>query len=588
MTKKALFRAVFFGQDDKIVKLLEDPEETECGINVANEDSETVLHIACSANNPATLMMLLQRGADPNARNVHGETPLHYAVINDLTRSVLSLVNCGADINMRSVAGYKPAALAGSASMRELLAEMESNERKKYSPILDVLWDSLQIGASWCDVLNQAEIPRKEKDILTRKLVKFYDAKGLCQEFMHQLISSEVQATLQEPTLFRADSMATKIMGAYIKLVGHLYIDKTIGSLIRATLAHPHGYELDPGKIPHGETVEENVAKLTRACKNFLTAIIESYSNCPVQIRVLCYHLQQIVAAKFPSSRWIAVGGVIFLRYFSAALMTPEVYNLTVPGTGAPTSAERRPLILIAKVLQNLANGVEFGEEKEPYMRPMNAFITSHQTALRGFYEKFGDAPSTNTSEAEFSVENITSADLIFVYTLLLRTLDKLGTQMGASPDQLRQASELMKREYQLKKISQAEIDAIAKATSEPASIRMSRLSKKEAEPVSPRGGRSGPFARGAASTNPDDVGDDDVIMARPVCSEPSCGCPMFEPHRLLATQCMNCEHSSTKHVDAVVLDAAPQLSDGGSFAALLEVMTRIGPAPPEHWQYYF
>ena len=50
-----------------------------------------------------------------------------------------------------------------------------------------------------------------------------------------------------------------------------------------------------------------------------------------------------------------------------------------------PNAMAQRQLILIAKVMQNLANDTLPGK-KEGYMERLNEFITSNQNHLRGFY----------------------------------------------------------------------------------------------------------------------------------------------------------------------------------------------------------
>lgn len=54
--------------------------------------------------------------------------------------------------------------------------------------------------------------------------------------------------------------------------------------------------------------------------------------------------------------------------------MAPEVEGLV---SSAPSKEMRRGLLLIAKVIQNLANNVLFGA-KEPYMFPLNDFLTQN------------------------------------------------------------------------------------------------------------------------------------------------------------------------------------------------------------------
>lgn len=51
----------------------------------------------------------------------------------------------------------------------------------------------------------------------------------------------------------------------------------------------------------------------------------------------------------------------------------------------------RRALILISKVVQNVANEVEFGD-KEAYMMPMNGFIKEYIPRMKHF---LGDISAT-------------------------------------------------------------------------------------------------------------------------------------------------------------------------------------------------
>lgn len=74
---------------------------------------------------------------------------------------------------------------------------------------------------------------------------------------------------------------------------------------------------------------------------------------------------------RFPDSRHSAVGSLIFLRFFCPAIVNPESLDLHVP----PEVREvRRALLLITKVIQNLANNVVFGN-KEPHMKVLNSFL---------------------------------------------------------------------------------------------------------------------------------------------------------------------------------------------------------------------
>jgi hypothetical protein len=77
---------------------------------------------------------------------------------------------------------------------------------------------------------------------------------------------------------------------------------------------------------------------------------------------------------RFPEAKFTAVGAFIFLRFFCPAIVAPDAEGLI---SSAPSKEMRRGLLLIAKVVQNLANNVLFGA-KEPYMFPLNDFLTQN------------------------------------------------------------------------------------------------------------------------------------------------------------------------------------------------------------------
>lgn len=92
----------------------------------------------------------------------------------------------------------------------------------------------------------------------------------------------------------------------------------------------------------------------------------------------------QIVTAvepRFPDAKYTAVGAFIFLRFFCPAIVAPDVEGLV---STPPTKEMRRGLLLIAKIIQNLANNVLFGV-KEPYMFPLNDFLVQNVFDITGF-----------------------------------------------------------------------------------------------------------------------------------------------------------------------------------------------------------
>ena len=116
----------------------------------------------------------------------------------------------------------------------------------------------------------------------------------------------------------------------------------------------------------------------------------------------MCWKLSQEVQRLFPDATYTIIGGFIFLRFICPAIIAPDGYGIL--NGDFPTSkflsphsvilfatevpdASRRGLILISKVLQNLSNGVEFGQ-KEEYMLPLNPFITENIPMMHRFFDR--------------------------------------------------------------------------------------------------------------------------------------------------------------------------------------------------------
>jgi ankyrin repeat protein len=91
------------------------------------EDGDTPLHVYCfyGAKDLAVLKLLVENGADVNAKNVKGETPLHHVILNDEgaleedKKSMLFLLEHGADRNAADNDGNTPLHIACKRGMVE-------------------------------------------------------------------------------------------------------------------------------------------------------------------------------------------------------------------------------------------------------------------------------------------------------------------------------------------------------------------------------------------------------------------------------------------------------------------------------------
>jgi hypothetical protein len=129
--------------------------------------------------------------------------------------------------------------------------------------------------------------------------------------------------------------------------------------------------------------VLKNITALTDVCTALLDSIFKHVQECPVPIRRLCAIMHNSVLQKYPQHGSIAIGSFFFLRFMNPALTLPEQYAL-VPSV--PNPDVRRSMILITKVLQQLANEVD--TFKEQYMAPFGPFVRKHKEPLRQFYHE--------------------------------------------------------------------------------------------------------------------------------------------------------------------------------------------------------
>ena len=98
--------------------------------------------------------------------------------------------------------------------------------------------------------------------------------------------------------------------------------------------------------------------------------------------------LAREVERRFPAAKQTAVAGFVFLRFFCPAIVAPDSSKV-IPSVTL-SSKTRRGLVLATKILQNLANRVQFGQ-KEEYMSVANSFIEDNMARMRAYLDDFSE-----------------------------------------------------------------------------------------------------------------------------------------------------------------------------------------------------
>ncbi|KAK1342578.1 hypothetical protein QTO34_015344 [Cnephaeus nilssonii] len=238
--------------------------------------------------------------------------------------------------------------------------------------------------ARLCGAL-EPQLSAQAKEELAAAMVRVLQATGRAQALVTDLGTAELaRSGGREALLFRENTLATKAIDEYMKLVAQDYLQETLGQVLRRICASTEDCEVDPSKCPASE-LPQHQARLQSSCEEVFENIIHSYDWFPAELGTVFSGWRE--ACKARGSEALGprlVCASLFLRLLCPAILAPSLFGLA-PQHPAPAPA--RTLTLIAKVIQNLANRAPFGE-KEAYMGFMNSFLENHGPAMQRFLDQ--------------------------------------------------------------------------------------------------------------------------------------------------------------------------------------------------------
>lgn len=272
-----------------------------------------------------------------------------------------------------------------------------------------------------------------EADKVAQLLVRIFEANDKTLELVRAAIDAEVSKTETANTLFRRNSMVTKMLAAYCKLCGRDYLRDALGPMVRSVIQNAaRGYEMDESKLPEGQVLQENIAHVTEVCTELLADIQSSVPRCPRPFREVSLYLRTAVGEKFPGNEYTAIAGFMFLRFLGPAIVAPDGYG--VINAALTDKDARRAFVLITKVVQNLANRVHF--TKEPFMAVMNGFIDQNLPLIQQLFDDYSRVPedAPPNSAITFTDEQ-KEDDLGQLHFLLAGHLEKMARIINARED---------------------------------------------------------------------------------------------------------------------------------------------------------
>lgn len=304
------------------------------------------------------------------------------------------------------------------------------------------------------------------------------DERLLLLCFRHAL-QDEVLSVANRGSLFRANTAVTQMLSAYARRGQGLSVLRTVleQPLKALTSRKDLNLEISPQKVyaqliqdSEKETgqvwaeernvsdetasahpivkkiIEQHCTELIKISDYILTRIIEGVDSVPMGMRWICKQLGALCKERFADADRYQIGslmgGYIYLRFFNPVIVTPDALNFIQV---KPSRIMRRNLILIAKVLQNLSNGLEFGD-KEQYMRVANPFIKARRDQIQAYFEKLAEVDDLEDSwEIDKYQEhmsnkpvNLLLSQIFLCHTILWNNIDAVAPDGNAEHSELR------------------------------------------------------------------------------------------------------------------------------------------------------
>ncbi|OQR94727.1 gtpase-activator protein for Ras family gtpase [Thraustotheca clavata] len=202
--------------------------------------------------------------------------------------------------------------------------------------------------------------------------------------FLRVVVDAQVQKVTESTNLelFRGNSSAMRFLSEVAYFVGKEYLQDVLQTPLEIVWNSVETFEMNDS-VSDEMQLQANRTRLENITQMILDRLFNG--DVPMQLARLCLYFRRSIAVQFHSHTDAVVAGFLFLRVLCPAVVLPQKIGLFQGQIMQPIA--RRGTMLIAKLLQNLANNVLFGP-KEEFMTPFNGFIRRNYTGVVSFYDK--------------------------------------------------------------------------------------------------------------------------------------------------------------------------------------------------------
>ncbi|XP_061392009.1 GTPase-activating protein [Musca vetustissima] len=262
-----------------------------------------------------------------------------------------------------------------------------------YDDLMNLLLESVdQRPITLSSVFILGELVSCKTDV-SQPLVRLFTHTGRIAPIIKALADHEISNLTDPTTIFRGNTLVSKMMDEAMRLSGLHYLHQTLRPVLAQILAEKKPCEIDPSKVKDRSAVDTNLHHLQDYVEKVFDAITKSAVRCPKVLCQIFHDLRECAGRHFPHNREVrysVVSGFIFLRFFAPAILGPKLFDLTTEPLDCQTN---RTLTLISKTIQSLGNLVSSRSSQQPCKEEYTGqlykkFCTEkHVEAVKAFLE---------------------------------------------------------------------------------------------------------------------------------------------------------------------------------------------------------
>ncbi|XP_018321069.1 GTPase-activating protein isoform X2 [Agrilus planipennis] len=281
---------------------------------------------------------------------------------------------------------------------------------QEYDALRSLIRSSLQaksIASSAVYVLGEIVSNKTE---VAQPLVRIFLHHNEIVPIIRALADKEISTVTDSTTIFRGNTLVSKMMDEAMRLIGLQYLHKTLRPTLDLVFSEKKPCEIDSTRVKDPNVIQTNLANLKDYVHKIFKAITQSAVHCPTLMCQIFHNLKECAVSRFPENREVrysVVSGFIFLRFFAPAILGPRLFDLTTEQIDSQTN---RTLTLISKTIQSLGNLVSCRSNqqiyKEEYMESIykEFYTEQHMQAVRQFLEIISASSNPQTVTEDMPV----------------------------------------------------------------------------------------------------------------------------------------------------------------------------------------